>query len=97
MKDAAGLVLRQEPITEPIRGAVSLISNASEANTVGKTIASEAIPYELDLQFHSPSEQLFGIRLYSDADHWTGVGFDRQQRKFYIDRTESGAAAGSDS
>jgi sucrose-6-phosphate hydrolase SacC (GH32 family) len=49
-------------------------------------------PFELNLQFGRPSEQVFGIRIYTDEQHWTEIGFDQPKRKFYIDRTRSGVA-----
>jgi fructan beta-fructosidase len=45
----------------------------------------------LDLHFDHPSEQLFGVRLYSDDEHWTEIGFDTNKKEFYMDRTKSGA------
>ena len=39
-------------------------------------------------------EPRFGVRLYSDDQHWTEIGFDRQKQEFYIDRTKSGAEVG---
>jgi len=44
------------------------------------------------LQFGNPFEQVLGIRLYTDAGHWTEIGFDRGKREFYTDRTQSGIA-----
>lgn len=92
LEDGAGLALKQEAITEPVRGTGTPISISLGANTPTKMIVSLPIPYELDLQFDRPSEQHFGIRLYSDAEHWTEIGFDRSRGQFYIDRTKSGAA-----
>jgi fructan beta-fructosidase len=55
-------------------------------------IAGSAVaPYELDLQFGRPSVPVFGVRLYSDAHHWTEIGFDIKKKELYIDRTQSGA------
>ncbi len=48
----------------------------------------------MDLQFGTTAEPAFGVRLYSDDQHWTEIGFDRQKQQFYIDRTKSGAAVG---
>jgi fructan beta-fructosidase len=80
VRDQAGLALQQEPIVAPVR---------KEPHPV----ASSAIaPYELDIQFGRPSVPLFGVRLYSDDQHWTEIGFDVGKKEFYIDRTQSGTA-----
>ncbi len=34
------------------------------------------------------------MRLSSDAEHWTEIGFDRTGMHFYVDRTHSGLAIG---
>ena len=39
-----------------------------------------------------PSDQVFGVRIRSDEDHWTEVGFDLSTQEFYIDRRKSGLA-----
>jgi len=44
------------------------------------------------LNFGNPSEQVFGIRLYTDDKHWTEIGFDRAKQEFYTDRRQSGMA-----
>src|SRR6185312_6588986 len=31
---------------------------------------------------------------YSDKEHWTEIGFDTVRKRFYIDRTRSGATVG---
>ena len=47
-------------------------------------------PYELHLNFGRPAQPIFGVRLYSDKQHWTEIGFDTDKKQFYIDRTQSG-------
>jgi fructan beta-fructosidase len=37
----------------------------------------------------SPQQPKFGIRIYSDNEHCTEIGFDREMKQFYIDRTRS--------
>ncbi len=62
----------------------------------GRLSGQQEAPFELDLQFGRPSEQVFGIRLYTDEQHWTEIGFDQPKREFYIDRTKSGTAIAPD-
>jgi fructan beta-fructosidase len=50
-----------------------------------------AVPYELELTFGQPTVPVFGVRLYSDEQHWTEIGFDTTRKEFYIDRTRLGA------
>lgn len=90
LKDAAGLALKQEPITEPLRFDPKKIATITESASHNKTISTRQAPYELDLNFTSNSGQVFGLRLYSDDQHWTEIGFDRSKGEFYIDRTRSG-------
>jgi fructan beta-fructosidase len=75
IRDKDGLALKQEPVVAPLR----------------KTGKTARVPYELDLQFPHPDAQSFGVRVYSDKDHWTEIGFDLASKQFYIDRTKSGA------
>ena len=56
----------------------------------------QTAPFELDLRFGHPSEQIFGVRLYTDEQHWTEIGFDRSKGEFYVDRAKSGAAIAPD-
>ena len=60
----------------------------------GQLIATEGVPFELDLQFGAASEPFFGVRLYSDDQHWTDIGFNRENHQFYMDRTKSSEAIG---
>ncbi len=89
LQDGAGLALKQEPVIATVRGDSRAVSLAS-----GSLV--EEAPYELDLQFDASSAEAFGIRIYSDEDHWTEIGFDRQKREFYIDRRKSGLEVASD-
>ena len=90
LQDSAGLALKQEPVIAALRGDSRAVSLTS-----GSVVVEEA-PYELDLQFDASSAEAFGIRIYSDEQHWTEIGFDRQKREFYIDRTKSGLEIASD-
>ena len=88
LRDAAGLAVVQDPVIAPLRADHSDISTTKGGSLSGNMQA----PFELDLQFGRPSEQVFGIRIYTDEQHWTEIGFDQPKREFYIDRTKSGAA-----
>ncbi len=94
LKDAAGLALEQQPVIAPLHEARKPITVTTGADRHHKTIATEAAPFELDLQFGATAEPDFGIRLYSDDQHWTQIGFDQKKGRFYIDRSKSGAAIG---
>jgi len=91
-KDEAGIALKQEPIVKPLRGESRSISVQSSTDLSGVKLGDETAPFELDLHFDKPSEQTFGVRLYSDERHWTEFGFNRQKGEFYMDRSQSGAA-----
>jgi sucrose-6-phosphate hydrolase SacC (GH32 family) len=91
--DAAGLALKQEPIIAPLRAKNYEISdlaiNTSALYGSGHTIQP---PFEIRLHFGHPVEPVFGLKIYSDSQHWTEVGFDTNKKEFYIDRTHSGVA-----
>ena len=87
VKDGAGLALRQEPVIAPLREDHSAVSITKEGKLPSNT---QQAPFELDLEFGRPVEQVFGVRLYTDEKHWTEIGFDRSRGEFYIDRTKSG-------
>ena len=86
--DQAGPALRQEPITTRLRTEHKLIRQI-KSNEIGGALEA---PFEVELQFGGSSEQVFGIRLYTDKKHWTEIGFDRTKREFYMDRRQSGQA-----
>ena len=88
VEDKAGLTLRQEPITAPLRAEQKPV-RLTKANEINGILEP---PFELELQFGSLSEQGAGVRIHTDKDHWTEIGFDRTRREFYTDRTHSGAA-----
>jgi fructan beta-fructosidase len=97
VRDEAGLALKQDPIIARLRVESFRLPGASGStpSRVGKGDSVTA-PYELVLRFEHPSEPVFGVRLYSDEQHWTEIGFDTTKKEFYIDRTRSGAAVGPD-
>jgi len=86
VKDQAGPALRQEPITTPLRTEYKSIQQIKN-NEVSDALEA---PFELELNFGNSTEQVFGIRLYTDEKHWTEIGFDRTKREFYMDRRQSG-------
>jgi fructan beta-fructosidase len=79
LRDAAGVALKQEPVIEPLRAGESLQITSEEVEA----------PLELAVTFESPQQPKFGIRIYSDNEHCTEIGFDREMKQFYIDRTRS--------
>jgi fructan beta-fructosidase len=89
LRDVAGLALVQEPVIAPLRTDHSAIWATKGGNLSDNMLEA---PFELDLQFGRPSERVFGIRLHTDEQHWTEIGFDEQKGEFYLDRTRSGAA-----
>jgi fructan beta-fructosidase len=96
-RDGAGLALKQESLMAPLRGKSFPVAWPALGNSSRGALGESAIvPYELELQFGHPGEPIFGIRLYSDEQHWTEIGFDRNKEEFYIDRTRSGAIVSAD-
>jgi fructan beta-fructosidase len=91
VKDKAGLALKQEPITAALRGKSFSITGSSSNLPRDEDLRG---PYELELHFRHPAQPVFGIRLYSDEEHWTEIGFDTEKKLFYIDRTKSGETVG---
>jgi sucrose-6-phosphate hydrolase SacC (GH32 family) len=61
-----------------------------ESSGNGGAAATLSPPYELDFEEVNPSANSFGVRLYSDDQHWTEIGLDKAKGEFYIDRTKSG-------
>ncbi len=90
VRDAAGLALKQEPVTAGLREAGTAVRSQAGGKGAAAAIAAGAAPYELELRFQAPVEQTFGLRIYTDDQHWTEIGFDRQKREFFMDRTRSG-------
>ena len=86
VEDQYGLALRQEPVTAALRQSAGL---KVEVGAGGNEVFRGEPPYELNLTFEEPRQNVFGLRIYSDDEHWTEVGFDRQKSEFYIDRTKS--------
>lgn len=91
-QDGAGLSLKQEPIIAALEDSPRSFALSSDADSRSAEIALGNAPYELDLHFEHTSENVIGVRIYSDPQHWTEIGFDTQTRQFYMDRTKGGAA-----
>ena len=89
--DEAGLALKQEPVIAALRAKTFPVLWPSPSQSHSSNGDTVAIPYELNLRFAHPAEPIFGVRLYSDKEHWTEIGFDTIKKEFYIDRTKSGA------
>ena len=90
IKDNAGSTLRQEPVTAPLRIKHIPLTLSLGATRQTLPIATEQAPYELLLRFPNTPDHTFGIRLHSDAAHYTEIGFDGRRHTFYTDRTHSG-------
>ena len=82
IRDKSGIALKQEPAVAPLRGKSVSLPGASPLT----------VPVEFEVQFGQTAETVFGVRLYSDGEHWTEIGFDVDKEKFYIDRSRAGLA-----
>ncbi|ABF42886.1 Levanase [Candidatus Koribacter versatilis Ellin345] len=79
VKDVEGLGLKQEPVVETLRdGAATTL-----------TSAPREAPFELQVTFDPKAEQIFGMRIYSDKEHYVEIGFDRKNQQLFMDRTKS--------
>ena len=94
VRDSAGMGLRQDPVVAPLRFAPEKFTGRLNAATAEREIGQEVAPFELAMTFEGVSTGTSGLRLYSDANHWTELGFDLDKRVFYIDRTKSGLDPG---
>ena len=90
VRDGAGLALKQEPVTAGLRGESSVLPLSAAMGNGASVLAMREAPYELVVKFEAGSEQVFGLKLYSDDQHWTEMGFDREKKEFFMDRTKSG-------
>lgn len=90
LHDSAGLVLRQEPVIAPLRGEHHAVD--AQLTSAGKstTVASTHAPFELSVRFDEEPAATAGIRLRSDSEHYTEIGFDGRKHTIYIDRTHAG-------
>lgn len=93
VRDQSGLALKQEPVIALIRAGETDVSAPPGGHREGPRLET---PFELDLQFSSSPKQVFGVRLLTDEQHWTEIGFDQPKGEFYMDRTKSGATVSPD-
>lgn len=96
VRDKAGMALTQEPIVAGLRGPRVALPLAGTNPKSALKHDGLVPPYELDLDFESSTEDVFGVRLHSDEQHYTEIGFDRSKQQFYIDRTRAGATISTD-
>ena len=94
--DKGGLALRQQPVVAALRASKPPAVFRSNADFAGMGKGIVKGPTEIHAQFHMGQEGVFGLRLYSDATHWTEIGFDQTKGEFYLDRTRSGTGGISD-
>jgi sucrose-6-phosphate hydrolase SacC (GH32 family) len=96
LHDSAGVALAQEPVIAPTRqGSGIAMTKTLRGSQSSAALVQTDAPAELTLRFDPAGAQSFGVRLYSDAEHWTEIGFDRATMRFYVDRTRSGAEVAS--
>ncbi|HEY0265030.1 MAG TPA: glycoside hydrolase family 32 protein [Granulicella sp.] len=90
VQDKAGLSLAQQPVIEPLRmkGEPLAASLASGQDAV--SLHKVEAPEEMDLSFKPSNASVFGVRLYSDEEHWVEIAFDRTSGILYTDRTKAG-------
>jgi len=87
LRDKAGIALAEEPVVAPLRTGKAIAISLS-ADDKG-TLLGQA-PMEVNLKFIPTDAKVFGIRLYSDASHWTELGFDLSRQRMWMDRAHSG-------
>ncbi len=84
-RDQAGLAIKQDPVITPLRELTSYfpLNDSTKAKSIDP-------PFELDFRYSGSSSKVFGVRLVSDAEHYTEIAFDPANHDFYVDRTHSG-------
>ena len=90
ISDQNGLAAKQVPVIAPLRQGKA---DYSFPVASAREITLQA-PFEIQLKFDPAEEKVFGVRLYTDEQHWTDIGFDREKQQFFMDRTKSGAIIG---
>lgn len=93
IRDQSGFALKQEPVIALIRAGETDVLAPPGGHRESHVLET---PLELNLQFSSSPNQVFGVRLLSDERHWTEIGFDQPKGQFYMDRTKSGATVSRD-
>ncbi len=83
--DADGLALVETPLTEPLRKG----SGQALHLAVSSAPLQSSSPVELTLRFEPGGAPQVSLRLYSDKSHWAEVGFDREKKVLFVDRTHA--------
>jgi sucrose-6-phosphate hydrolase SacC (GH32 family) len=50
----------------------------------------------MDVSLEAGDATVVGLRIRSDAEHWTDVGFDLSAKRMFVDRRHSGAEVAKD-
>ena len=91
IQDGDGLALSQEPVIAPLRllPRESIHTSLPPSQENAELITTES-PAEFRLTFQPADAEVLGLRIYSDAAHWTEIVYERSRQRFYVDRTHSG-------
>jgi len=90
-QDKNGPSLVQEPATDPLRILpANTLESALQGDAISADVLNTELPADLLMVFSPGDSRTIGVRVYSDADHWTEAGYDLQKRTFYVDRVHSG-------
>ena len=90
-RDAAGPSLVQEPVTVPLRVLpAKTLRSKLQGDAESADVISTELPTELEIVLSQGDSETTGLRIYSDPEHWTEVGYDLKKRMFYVDRVHSG-------
>jgi len=97
IRDQAGLALTQDPViaSQRIVPAHRIDIRVKAKDATAQVLDSKA-PLELRLNIESTDASTYGLRIYSDEEHWSEIGFDRDSMKFYVDRRKSGLEVTTD-
>jgi sucrose-6-phosphate hydrolase SacC (GH32 family) len=89
--DQSGLALAQEPVVAPLRILPGTrIEKQLSGQETATALANQISPLEMQLTFIPGKSRQFGLKIYSDSEHWTTVAFDLDKAVFSVDRTHSG-------
>lgn len=88
--DSTGDTLAQQPILTGLRSGRGRHRKLQLSGTRMQLSAGNlSTPTEMLATFTGATDGLYGLRFYSDNDHWVEVGFDEQKYHLYVDRTHS--------
>jgi fructan beta-fructosidase len=91
IKDVGGTALVQKPIITPLRMPhQKTVAGSLRSGTRSMKLIADAAPAELQLAFMPGDADSYGVRVYSDSEHWTEIGFDDLHTRLYVDRAHSG-------